>query len=66
MDRPDPADIIELRQQVQERQQLGITAAQDHCAKALHTDRRSWQRWERDERRMHPAFWELAQLKLGS
>lgn len=28
------------------------------------TSRRAWQQWERGERRMHLAFWELAHIKI--
>ena len=42
---------------------LGITAAQDWCAAALHTSRRAWQQWESGDRAMHSAFWELLRLK---
>lgn len=62
---PAPAEVIALREAVQQRDALGITAAQDHCASLVHTSRRSWQQWERGERRMHPAFWELAQIKMA-
>ena len=64
MIRPEPADIIALRESLQRRDSLGITAAQDQCADAVHTSRRAWQQWERGERRMHRAFWELAERKL--
>lgn len=29
----------------------------------VHTTGRVWQQWESGERRMHPAFWELARAK---
>lgn len=60
---PNPSEVIDLRVHIQERDGLGITAAQDYCADMLHTSRRAWQQWERGERKMHPAFWELARLK---
>jgi DNA (cytosine-5)-methyltransferase 1 len=63
MNSPDPRQVIKLRESIQQRDGLGITAAQDLCAEMLHTSRRSWQQWERGERKMHPAFWELAQYK---
>jgi hypothetical protein len=55
-----------LREVVQAKLNIGITAAQDWCAAALHTSRRSWQQWERGERAMHAAFAELAQIKIAS
>ena len=61
---PDTDQIIALRASVQERCGMKITAAQDYCADLLHTSRRAWQQWERGDRRMHPAFWELARIKV--
>lgn len=65
MQNPEPEQIKALREQIQAREDLGITAAQECCADMLHTNRRSWQKWELGERKMHPAFWELAQIKAG-
>ncbi len=63
---PSAADVKKLREQVQKKQNIGITAAIDICAAAVHVDRRSWQKWEHADRKMHPAFWELANIKLKS
>lgn len=63
---PQPADIIAARSLVQERDGLGITAAQDKCAEMLHTSRRAFQQWESGDRKMHPAFWELLNIKLSA
>lgn len=57
--RPDPDQVRAAREAVQADRGMGITAAQDWCAKQVHTSRRAWQQWERGERRMHPAFWDL-------
>lgn len=65
MKNPAPEEIKALREQIQEREGLGITAAQDYCADMLHTNRRSWQKWELGERKMHKAFWELAERKAA-
>jgi len=65
MSQPTPAQVIALRESIQSREGLGITAAQDYCAAMLYTSRRAWQQWERGERKMHPAFWELARIKAG-
>jgi len=62
---PLPEEVIRLRKSVQSRSELGITAAQDKCAVMLHTSRRAWQQWERGERKMHRAFWELVNIKCG-
>lgn len=65
MSSPSPTEVMALRESVQARDGIGITAAQDACAVMLHTSRRAWQQWERGERNMHPAFWELAQIKAA-
>lgn len=61
---PAPVEVVQLREALQERLGFGITKAQDACADLLYTSRRSWQQWERGERTMHPAFWELANRKV--
>lgn len=63
---PHPSEVVELRERIQARDCLGITAAQDYCADMLDTSRRAWQQWERGERKMHAAFWELANLKANA
>lgn len=40
----------------------GIT--QTVAGALLHTTCRTWQQWEAGDRRMHPAFWELLNIKL--
>lgn len=37
---------------------------QTNAAKLIHCSYRSWQQWEKGERKMHPAFWELFKLKV--
>jgi hypothetical protein len=63
---PEGKDVIGLRERV--GVMLGmtsITEAQDRCALLVHTSRRSWQQWERKERNMHLAFWELVNIKAS-
>lgn len=60
---PTPADVLVARKAIQANLGLGITAAQDWCALAVHTKRRPWQQWETGARAMHPAFWELFRIK---
>lgn len=43
------------------REAAGITQAQ--AGALVHANLRSWQKWEAGERAMHPAFWELFQIK---
>jgi len=63
---PAPSMVLALRESLQAREHLGITAAQDRCAEMLHTSRRAWQQWEHGDRKMHPAFWELIRIKIRS
>lgn len=57
---PSPDEIRALRDKA------GLTQAE--AASLVHTTLRNWQQWEATEgtnmRPMHPAFWELFQLKL--
>lgn len=62
---PSPDDVKKVREAVQTSMSIGITAAQDWCAAALHTKRRPWQQWETGDRAMHPAFWELLKIKTA-
>ena len=39
----------------------GLTLQQ--AGELVHSGKRSWEDWESGRRRMHPAFWELANLK---
>lgn len=45
------------------REAAGLT--QQQAGEVVHSGWRSWQDWERGERRMHAAFWELFRLKTG-
>ena len=62
---PTPTQVKQVREAVQTESKIGITAAQDWCAAALHTSRRSFQQWETGARAMHPAFWELLEIKTA-
>lgn len=62
---PTPEEVKAVREAVQVTHSLGITAAQDWCAQALHTSRRAFQQWETGDRGMHPAFWELLKIKTA-
>lgn len=52
---PSPSTIREARRL------LGIT--QSKAAEMVHSTCRVWQQWEAGDRKMHPAFWELFQIK---
>lgn len=52
---PTPAEVRAAR----EAAGLSQTVAAD----LVHTTCRTWQQWEAGDRRMHPAFWELFNLK---
>lgn len=53
---PLPADIL------QARKESGLT--QEQASALIYTPRRTWQDWERGVAAMHPAFWELWQIKI--
>lgn len=60
---PTPAEIRALRER------LGLTQAQ--AAALLYSNARTWENWEAplespENRRMHPAMWELFRIKTGS
>lgn len=56
--RPDPHEIKEARAA------LGLT--QTEAATLIQSSLRAWQQWEAGDREMHPAFWELFQIKTKS
>jgi len=62
---PAPEAIVRLRLAVQEFAGVRITEGQALCADMVHTSTRAWQQWEHGDRRMHPAFWELAQIRVA-
>ena len=39
---------------------------QEQAGAILHTTGRVWRQWEAGDRKMHPAFWELFQVKLST
>lgn len=44
-----------------ERERLGLS--QTAAAAVIYSSMRAWQEWEAGTRRMHPAMWELWQIK---
>lgn len=59
---PTPAEIRELRER------LGLS--QEAAAAVVYSNERTWQNWEAptdspENRRMHPAMWELFRIKTG-
>lgn len=57
-------EVNNARKQVQKIKSLGITAAQSWCADQVHANLRSWQKWENNDRKIHPGIWELFNIKL--
>lgn len=55
---PSPDEIAALREQCQ------LTKAQ--AAELVHSSERTWDQWEGNTKRMHPAVWELFQRKTGT
>lgn len=52
---PTPEQVTEARKAA------GLT--QTEASALVHSGLRSWQQWERGDRKMHPAFWELFCIK---
>lgn len=50
-------DIVKLRKS------LNFTQAE--AGDVVHVSQRTWQQWELGQRKMHPAFWELFQIKTN-
>ncbi len=55
---PTPEQIIALRKQA------GLT--QTECARLVYSELRTWQYWENGARKMHPALWELFEIKTAT
>lgn len=55
---PTPEAIKAMR----EEKKLTQSAA----TKLVHSSLRAWQQWESGDRKMHPAFWELFNLKIST
>lgn len=65
MNPPSPDVVKALRERLQSATGCGITAAQEMCAREIYSTGRAWRMWEKGDRHMHPAFWELAQIKVN-
>lgn len=46
------------------REAAGLS--QTAAAALIHSSLGAWQKWEQGDRRMHPAFWELFQIKVNA
>jgi DNA-binding transcriptional regulator YiaG len=57
--------VKKIREQVQKREGLNITDAQDYCAATMGVIRRTWQRWESGERAIDKIYLQVAKEKLG-
>lgn len=55
--KPTPAEIRTLRES------HGLTAEQ--AGALVHANAQQWERWERGEKPMHPAIFELATIKAA-
>jgi putative transcriptional regulator len=53
---PSPEEITAAR--------LAANLTQTQAGALVYSALRTWQQWEAGERRMHPAFWELFNLKV--
>lgn len=52
---PTPGEIRDAR--------LSADLTQATAAKLVYSSLNAWSQWERGERKMHPAIWELFQIK---
>ena len=55
---PTPEEIARTRK--------GAGLTQTEAARMVHAALVSWQQWEAGTRKMHPAFWELFQVKVDA
>lgn len=58
MKHPQPAEIIALRE--------AASLTQTQAGELVHSALRTWQQWERGDRKMHPGLWELFQIKTAT
>ena len=56
-----PQKVLRTEEQIEAMEAQKAHAAQ--AAALVHTSPRAWLQWESGDRRMHPAFWELARIK---
>ncbi len=62
---PEHTEIVNLRRQVQQHFKLrSDRAGKTLCAELVHASFTGWNGWELGSANMHPAFWELANIKL--
>lgn len=63
---PNHTEIVALRRKVQQHFKLrSDLAGKTLCAELVHAHVNSWKQWEAGDREMHPAFWELVNLKVN-
>lgn len=58
MNNPTPQQIIKTRKDA------GLTQSQ--AAALIYSELRTWQHWEKGDRSMHPALFELFQIKISN
>lgn len=63
---PSADEVKAERERVQSILDCGITAAQDWCAAAIETSRRSFQQWEEGDRIMLPGLFKLLKIMIDS
>jgi len=61
---PTWRQVKAVRESAQHELNLGITDAQDWCARALYVSRRCFQKYESGQHKMHLAAFELLNIKL--
>ena len=64
-DSPDHTEIVNLRRKVQQHFKLrSDRAGKMLCSEVIYAAYSTWVDWETGKTTMHPAFWELANIKL--
>lgn len=62
---PNHTEIVNLRRQVRQHFKLrSDSAGRELCGQVIHVTTQAWDAWETGKNTMHPAFWELANIKL--
>jgi len=64
-DSPNHTEVVSLRRQVRQHFKLrSDSAGRELCGRVIHVTTQAWDAWETGKNAMHPAFWELANIKL--
>lgn len=62
--KPTVSEIINIRQIVQIKLKSSMTKARRECATLVMRSLRTWEQWERGQRKMPAQTWNLIKLKI--